>query len=59
MRRRLTVKISKAKNDWLWYNEKIGEEFKVIDQGEGTDTYELKGKGHVSKIIYKEDAEEL
>jgi hypothetical protein len=59
VRRRLTVKITKAKNDVLWYRDKINEEFKVIDKGGGSSVYELKGKGHVSRIIYKEDAEEL
>lgn len=57
-RKRLTVKITGAKNSSLWYSKHIGTDktfdVKVIQD---KDYYEAFSKGHVSQIIWKEDCE--
>ena len=56
---KLTIEIIKAKRELLWYKNKIGQKFIVFDEDSKKDTYSLKFEGHVSKIIYKDDAKIL
>jgi len=57
---KVTVRILKAKNDRLWYRNKIGQEFKVKPvKGSKHPKYEMKTGENTFKIIYAEDCEEI
>ena len=58
MRNTLTVKIIRAKNDVLWYRNKIGKQFEVREEPK-KNYYTAFSKENASKIIYKSDCEKV
>lgn len=60
MKNKVTVKITKSRNDHLWYRNKIGQEFKVRPvENAGEKCYEYSLGENRSRIIYGEDCEEV
>lgn len=57
-RKKLTVEIIKAKSNHLWYREKIGQQFKVKDEGH-PEHLTASSENNISKIIYREDCKEV
>ena len=55
-REEIIIEITGSQNDVLWYREKIGQRFIVFDEDSKKNTYSLKVSGHISRIIYKDDA---
>ena len=60
MAAKVTVKITKAKNDHLWYKDKIGQEFEVKPAEDSREPcYEMRVREGVYRIIYAEDCEKV
>lgn len=55
-KKKITVEITGARNDVLWYRNKTGQRFIVFEENSKRETYSVKMEGHVSRIIYKDDA---